>query len=667
MWAGLVAAAYPAWAEDETPQTEPSHDARQSDAVSSPDANPPTEQPLDEDAILLGMAMEGEVIEVWAERPDKPFDRDTTVRLTDVELSERGVTNLAEALELVPELNVRYAGRGGRTLDVRGGRKGSIKVLIDGVPVADPFYGTFDISSIPVTDIVQIRVSATPASPIDGVGGPGGVVEVHTRDAIGGRRLDTRVLGSSLPEAHAAATARTMLGEHWAVRPSATATVGSHEFGFMTNRIDESRREFNGAVRLEYRKGKRSLVGDVAVQDRSFVVPPKDTMRGDIRFIDGENTVRVGLTGDDQIGSWRLQGQLFGQILSRESLVYTRSNARSRYGPATAYENYSMDNVSRLEDLMATRFGSRFLANRSLRKRFHLIGSAVFITESADVANVSLLNNASGDESKTEGRSSMGEVAAGLQWEDGPFRIDSAVGLAVPIGVDANPWPEFKVTAWARAMPGINFKLTGGYKGRLPTLRERYQSGTGNESLDPEEALFGEISTIIKVRRWFFFESSAYVRDTEGMIKLGLDRDGVYRLLNLGQLTIRGIDSQVKIAPERALSGGASWSYISPAPLRGGDEPLDFLPRHRAAIWLSAHRDQRAGGTIRLRYTGNQWDQGQKLPTREIFDLSAFAKIGAGLFANLRVDNLTDDRFQLRAGVESPGRVIITSLYGQWE
>ena len=74
---------------------------------------------------------------------------------------------------------MRDAGRGGFNIDIRGARKGAVSVLIDGVLVTDPYYGTFDVSTIPITDIVQIRVSTTPQSPIDGPGGPGGVIEVH--------------------------------------------------------------------------------------------------------------------------------------------------------------------------------------------------------------------------------------------------------------------------------------------------------------------------------------------------------------------------------------------------------------------------------------------------------------------------------------------------------
>ena len=136
---------------------------------------------------------EGEAIEIFDERPDKPFDRDTEVRLTGEQLAARGATDLATALALLPDVTVRDAGRGGFNVDIRGARKGAVSVLIDGVLVSDPYYGTFDVSTIPITDIVQIRVSTTPQSPIDGPGGPGGVIEVLTRDAFGEQLVIARL------------------------------------------------------------------------------------------------------------------------------------------------------------------------------------------------------------------------------------------------------------------------------------------------------------------------------------------------------------------------------------------------------------------------------------------------------------------------------------------
>src|SRR5690349_25155812 len=90
----------------------------------------------DEDLAKLA---EGEAIEIFDERPDKPFDRDTEVRLTGEELAARGAVDLKSALALLPDVTVRESGRGGFQVDIRGARKGEVPIVIAGVIVLDPW------------------------------------------------------------------------------------------------------------------------------------------------------------------------------------------------------------------------------------------------------------------------------------------------------------------------------------------------------------------------------------------------------------------------------------------------------------------------------------------------------------------------------------------------
>src|SRR5690349_3916633 len=85
-------------ADDSPFPPEPGTDASTSapDGVAAADAGSGTLSATDEE--LLRMAERGELIVVWDERPDKPFDRDTEPRLTGEELLARGATDLATAL-----------------------------------------------------------------------------------------------------------------------------------------------------------------------------------------------------------------------------------------------------------------------------------------------------------------------------------------------------------------------------------------------------------------------------------------------------------------------------------------------------------------------------------------------------------------------------------------
>lgn len=615
------------------------------EAVAQPAAPEPDPGVAPEDAIFLDPAITGEAIEIWGERPDKPFDRDTQIRLTGEELAERGATNLAEALDLLPDLVVREQGRGGQQVEIRGARKGSVKILIDGVAVSDPYYGNFDLASIPVTDIVQIRISSSPASPIDGVGGPGGVVEVHTRDAVGPRILMARVAGSTLPSAEAAATGRAALTDRLAMRVSATGTLGFRDLtltptGGEPTTLDEDRQQEVGAMRLEYRRGKRRAVLDGWAEHARYVVPPGEEGSDDILVIDGETQVRGSLSADDEVRAWRLQGRAYGHYLARDS----------RY-----YADPSLEGYLRREDLEAVRVGAAGLANRPLGPRAHVIGSAVLDSEEADVVGF--------DGSTTGGRATLLEVAGGLQFADGPLAVDGAVGMAAPFGIDAAFWPEAKLATTYRPIAPVWIKLTGGRKGRLPTLRERFRLDIGNQELGPEQVWFAELETGLSPSRWVRMRVAPYVRRSNGLIRFDEGRD---MLINSGTFDIRGFDSEIAAAPDEPISAGATFSFIDAVSDELGSDSLDFLPKDRASLW-AALRGLRYGGTVRLRYQSRQNDRGVVLPAGTLLDVSAWARLPADLTLTARLDNAVDRAYEDRAGVAAPGRVLLLALQGEWK
>ncbi|HEX3761069.1 MAG TPA: TonB-dependent receptor plug domain-containing protein, partial [Kofleriaceae bacterium] len=403
-----------------TDPTAPGPDATPVDSGAAPATGPAQASPSD--AALARMA-EGEAIEIFDERPDKPFDRDTEVRLTGADLAARGATNLATALALIPEINVRDAGRGGFNIDIRGARKGDVTVLIDGMVVSDPYYGTFDVSSIPVTDIVQIRIATTPQSPIDGPGGPGGVIEVHTRDAVGPQLVIGRVTGDSLPSVGATATARVPLARHLALRLSASGQGGAHDFDLPNdNSLRDNRYAATGSGRLEYRDGELRIAADAFLDDRHYLTPPSDVLqRSTILMIDRETTARGSTKFDDKIGSLQIQGEVSTQYLER----------RSRY-----YLDASLGSAVQVENLKALRSAAMALVTQPFLRDFRWAVSATVDFEKAAVSDI--MNHT------VRGDTTLIEPAGDLQYEHGRFRADLSAGVALPMGIDARPWPEAK-------------------------------------------------------------------------------------------------------------------------------------------------------------------------------------------------------------------------------
>jgi outer membrane cobalamin receptor len=644
----------------------------QSPAPSAPDPTAAAEA----DAELRRMAEEqasgespGEVVEIFDQRPRRPIERDTEVRLTYEQLVARGATDLASALRLLPDVTVRDAGRGGFNIDIRGGRKGAVTVLIDGMQVTDPYYGTFDVSTIPITDIVQIRMSPTPQSPLDGPGGPGGVIEVFTRDAIGPQLVIGRVTGDSLPSFGMTGMARVALAKHYALRISMSGEMGSREHPIPSSdrdaTLDEARHTATGSARLEYRRGQRRVVADGVLDNRHYIAPPNEDIQGDIIMIDRELSARGSVKADDEIGKLAVQGQAYMHYLAR----------RSRHFPD--FKNVDIALENQLEDLHATRTGGAGVAAHPIGIRGRWIGSVSASHEQVRVTDQDDMRN-EGMPTTTEGDATIIEAASGLSYETTRWRLDGAVGVAVPIGLGASPWPEAKLAAKYRPRKGLELIATGGHKGRVPNLRERFDPDTGNQALAPEKAWHVELRAVEQIGERLRVEVAPFYRRTTGTIRLLPDEDRLEEdpdamiSSNLGRLNILGVDAQVRVKPHRMVEVGGSYNYIR---ARSDSDnpalamtPLDRLPGHRTDGWVRLTPDRRISVLGRVKYFGESFDKGPPaIPGYAIIDATVTAPITKEYLGVLRVDDVTDVRPETRKGYHTPGRVISLVVQGTWE
>ena len=586
----------------------------------------------------------GEAIEIFDERPDKPFDRDTEVRLTGEQLAARGVTDLGQALAMLHDVAVRDAGRGGFNIDVRGARKGAVSVLIDGVLVSDPYYGTFDVSTIPITDIVQIRVSTTPQSPIDGPGGPGGVIEVLTRDAIGPQLVLARLTSDSLPTFGVAASARAALAKHLAVRISASGLGGARDLELPGDAsIGEARHASTGQGRLEYRKGDRRIAADGFIDDRHYISPPSDTLRSSILMIDRETSVRGAIKADEKIGTLQLQGLYYGSYLHR----------RSRF-----FADPELMNQASSENLSAIRSGGSVLATKPFEKGFRWVGSSSIYHEKA------LASNQAGE--WVRGDVTMLELAAGMQYERKRLRIDGALGLATPFGVGADPWPEAKLVGRYKPRPDLELTATTGFKGRLPSLRERFDAANGNPELGPEKAAHAELRAV-GTRDRVRIELAPFFRHTTGVIRSSPVMADMGRLINLGRVNFWGIDAVARVTIDPRLEVGGSYDYIKANSGETGDDPIDRLPHHRFDAWVEGNLDKRFSGRIRAKYFGEAIDKGTVVSGYLLFEANVTAQLTKEYLAVFRIDDALDEAPETRAGYHLPGRVFSLVLQGAWQ
>jgi outer membrane receptor protein involved in Fe transport len=310
----------------------------------------------------------------------------------------------------------------------------------------------------------------------------------------------------------------------------------------------------------------------------------------------------------------------------------------------------------KLENLLATRIGAGTLLTQPINKEARWTASASVARDSATATG--------GMNGRISGAITTIEGAGDFQYERGPARVDAAAGVAVPIGTDARPWPEAKLVGkWRPSYGPIELTATGARKGRVPSLRERFDNSQGgNAGLDPELASLAELRAVAEVKDRFRLEAAPFFKRTNGTIRRSTDPADMGKLENLDQLDAYGVDVIGRATVHPRIEVGAAYDFIG---LSGGS--LDRLPRHRAEGWISGKPDPRITVLARVRYTGAFVDQTMNLPGYALVEATATATLSKQYMAVLRADDLFDVRPETHANTFGPGRVVTLILQGQWE
>jgi outer membrane cobalamin receptor len=148
----------------------------------------------------------GEVVVVGEQ--DEPAVGTGTVSVLEADdIRKLGAATVGEALQYLAGASMSVGARDEQRIWVRGYEPADVLVLLDGIPIADPYSGEVDLGQLPVGDVARIVLTQGAATPEYGPGGMGGVVNIVTAQGAGaaGVSADLEATGESTVRAHAAA------------------------------------------------------------------------------------------------------------------------------------------------------------------------------------------------------------------------------------------------------------------------------------------------------------------------------------------------------------------------------------------------------------------------------------------------------------------------------
>ncbi len=503
-----------------------------------------------------------EILVVAPAPKDQPVSSVTRLDFTAIERARP--KDLAEVMRRMPGVMVTFGDKDTHTLKLRGMDAKRIALLVDGVPVYEPYYGSFDLKTFSAAGLDSVQVTRGPSSVLYGPNTLGGVVNIVTRRPGPEPFLD---LSASMAE-----KGTHTLGLDGGVRRKKVALAGGLSYqdsdGFFypdpeagrTLRANSDYERFNLNAKLYYNPSDRTelMLGGGLYLSEYGMPPSLGVQRARYwRFKDWDrySLNAGGFTSLGREGTLRFRAFYVNYM---NTLDQWRDEAMS----ALLFESTFDNSV----------YGFFTLADLPLTERNGLKLSLNFEKDEARIQDDAGLP-------WTEFRQGSFSAAAedhirlGEKWEVvGGLSLDYLDKMTGGNRAALNPLAGVKFTA----SEGLDLHFSVSGKSRFPSMRSLYSTTSGNPDLMSERGTSLEAGFAAEGR--VRLSGAAFLSWFRDMIDALTLPDGTRQFRNIGKAHIYGFEAQAATAMGPVE---ASLSYTYLAQRNDTDlRPLDALPAH---------------------------------------------------------------------------------------
>ncbi len=667
-----------------------------SDAVATPEPPPSAEQadaPRDAGVVY-------ERVVVTANRAPQQ-ERDVPANVTvltaeDIEATAGLATD--EILRNVPGVSAtrQQSSIGGvastQVLNVRslGGGSSRTLVLLDGVPLNDPYGGHIYWSRVPRASIERVEVVRGAGSNVWGNRAMAGVVSLFTKRPSG-RKLEVSALTGQRNTAGLDLFASDRFG------PVAVSIAAS---GFDTDGYQVFRQDLRGSVDEPYAKQYQSYAFklEAPLSERSNLFF-RGSYLGENQHegtaIRREETdIREFVAGADFTGDAGNEWRFHVVANDKGSNVWDAAIARDR----------DSEELNEFIDQPASSVGASAVWSRTVGRHHGLMAGADWLWIDTEYnQRTDVVDGAFTGRREIPGKQQLGGVflqdlvTLGPRWRltaagrldylrnyDGATRITEAGSTVESVDYDAFSETTFNPNLGVvfHATPTVSWRAAA-YRGfRAPDAGELYRGSmtrggvvvAPNPDLDPEH-LMGVESGMSFARKklggqvtlfWNEIRDLVAIVDVQEQGPTGgtiepcgfVEADGICRVrTNIGALTVEGVEADLDYRPSPSWSLSLSYLHedaeFSDAPSEPELEGL--TPRHVPDDAYTArvgYSDARLlSASIRGRYVGERFeDDNNRLPVGSLFvvDLTASRRLAPGVTLFADVENLLDEEYEIR-------------------
>ncbi|HWJ69856.1 MAG TPA: TonB-dependent receptor [Sphingobium sp.] len=551
----------------------------------------------------------------------------------------------------------------GVTLRALGGNATSrALVLLDGVPLADPFFGSIPFNALPLDTIGAVRTTRGGGAGAFGAGTVAGTIELFSADRAQLAPYSASGFYGSDNAQQVNATISPDLGAGF-VSLSGSFARGD---GFWTTPEDQ---RGPADARARYKTWSVTLRGVAPVGDVGEIQARINLMRDDrtLRFKGADS----GQEGQDASlrflsrGDWQIEALGYVQLRNFNNIVISSTSFKptldQRNTPSTGLGGklevrppVGGDHLLRIG--LDSRFATADMYEEALNAGTgavtarreasgRQVTTGLYIEDDWTLGTVVLTAGARADRwSITRGRTSS---------RDGV--TDVLTGTAYP---DRDDWEtSFRAGALWHAADAVALRAAGYTSFRLPTINELYRGfqvfpvvTQANAALEPERLKGAEVGLDLTPMPGLHLSATAFYNRLDNAIANVTIGTNLRERRNVDAIVAKGIEltGSAEIG-QFELSGSYAFSD-SKVEASGLAAALDGMrpaqsPRHNASATLGWH----APGNVRLavtgRYVGLQYEddlQTDSMPGVATVDAYARVPLGRNLAVVGRVENMLD-------------------------
>ncbi len=585
-----------------------------------------------------------EEILVVAESP-KDLPISTVTRLDSTMFERNRPVDLSEGIKYAPGVYVTVGSKNEYNLSLRGIDSRRIVLLVDGIPVYEPYFSSFDLKTVAAGAIDSLQITKGPSSVLYGPNALGGIVNVITRRPSAGSELS---LNASYGEKNTRSL--TLDTNHQWNRLGFAGTLqyqDSDAFVYPDEDLGKTDR-----MNSDYERTNLNF---------KLYYTPSD--RTEILFNTGLYFSKYGLPlelGTDRPRYWRFKNwdrYSFNAggytALGDNSTLHFRAFYVQYDNTLDAYSDQSMtelDFVSTYDNSVYGLYGLwdfRIAPSHTLKTSLSLM---------KDIARTQ------DDVGKPWERYDQGTISLGIEDH---FSFAEKWKLIVGLSLDNLDKFEGANTSKVNPLIGVKFSpvdplslhLSFSRKSRFPSMRSMYSSTSGNPDLLSETGNIGEFG--FTYSKDFYCTGSVFFTSFKNLIDSVRLPDRTRRYFNVGEAYINGLEMQLQ---ESLLwmSVTVNYTYLDHKNVTD-DRPLDALANHTLNLdWVLFPIKNFRISFLGLIASTSSWydfssDELLDIPSFASLDIIASYRWGA-LEPYIKVSNIFDEFYYTEPGFPWRGR-----------